>query len=96
MALDRQAEVGTAPVGYRPADVAYRGPFREWMRNERGWRVEVPRHPDRQSRRYGLEEEPRGFQVLPRRWVIEMTFAWLGHARRLAWTTRGCQRRRWP
>ena len=66
------------------ADAAYTGRFREWMRNERGWRVKVPRHPDRQLWRYGLEEKPRGFQVLPRRWVIERTFAWLGQARRLA------------
>lgn len=66
------------------ADAAYTGQFREWMHNERGWRVEVPRHPDRQLWRYGLEEKPRGFQVLPRRWVVERTFAWLGQARRLA------------
>ncbi len=66
------------------ADAAYTGRFWEWMRNERGWRVEVPRHPDRQLWRYGLDEKPRGFQVLPRRWVIERTFAWLGQARRLA------------
>ena len=44
----------------------------------------MPRHPDRQLWRYRLEEKPHGFQVLPRRWVIERTFAWLGHARRLA------------
>ena len=25
-----------------------------------------------------------GFEVLPRRWVIERTFAWLGRCRRLA------------
>ena len=31
-----------------------------------------------------LEEKPRGFRVLPRRWVVERTFAWLGKARRLA------------
>ena len=66
------------------ADAAYAGLFREWMRNERGWCEEVSRHPDRQLWRYGLEEKPRGFQVLPRRWVIERTFAWLGQARRLA------------
>lgn len=66
------------------ADAAYTGRFQEWMRNERGWRVEVPRHPNRRLWRYGLEEKPRGFQVLPRRWVIERTFAWLGQARRLA------------
>ena len=34
--------------------------------------------------RYGLEEKPRGFQVPPRRWVVERAFAWLGQARRLA------------
>lgn len=26
----------------------------------------------------------KGFQVLPRRWVVERTFAWLGRCRRLA------------
>ena len=66
------------------ADAAYTGRFREWVRQQRGWRVEVPRHPDRQLWRYGLEEKPRGFQILPRRWVVERTFAWLGQARRLA------------
>jgi putative transposase len=34
---------------------------------------------------------PRGFVALPRRWVVERTFAWISHNRR-AWamTTRGC------
>ena len=27
---------------------------------------------------------PRGFQVLPRRWVVERTFAWISHNRRMA------------
>lgn len=66
------------------ADGAYTRGFRRWAEEERGWRVEVPQHPDRQLRRYGLEEKPRGFLVLPRRWVVERTFAWLGQARRLA------------
>jgi transposase len=36
----------------------------------------VPRHPEnRQLWCYGLEEKPRGFQVLPRRWVVERTFS---------------------
>jgi putative transposase len=26
----------------------------------------------------------KGFQVLPRRWVVERTFAWLGRYRRLS------------
>ena len=29
-------------------------------------------------------EVARGFEVLPRRWVVERTFAWLGRCRRLA------------
>ena len=27
---------------------------------------------------------PRGFQVLPRRWVVERTFAWISHNRRMS------------
>jgi putative transposase len=66
------------------ADGAYTRGFREWVENERGWRVEVPHHRDRQLWRYGLKEKPRGFQVLPRRWVVERTFAWLGLSRRFS------------
>lgn len=66
------------------ADGAYTNEFRRWAEEERGWRVEVPYHRNRQLWRYGLEEKPRGFRVLPRRWVVERTFAWLGQARRLA------------
>ncbi len=66
------------------ADGAYTGGFRRWLRRRLGWRLEVPHHPDRQLWRYGLEEKPRGFRVLPRRWVVERTFAWLGMSRRLS------------
>ena len=66
------------------ADGAYTNEFRRWAEEERGWRVEVPYHRNRQLWRYGLEEKPRGFRVLLRRWVVERTFAWLGQARRLA------------
>jgi Transposase DDE domain len=54
------------------------------LRHRLGWRLEVPHHPDRQLWRYGLEEKPRGFGVLPRRWVVERTFAWLGLSRRFS------------
>ena len=66
------------------ADGAYTGGFRRWAEEDRGCRVEVPRHRDRQLWRYGLEEKPRGFLVLPRRWVVERTFAWLGLSRRFS------------
>ncbi|MGC1540585.1 MAG: transposase, partial [Xanthobacteraceae bacterium] len=29
-------------------------------------------------------DQASGFEVLPRRWVVERTFAWLGRCRRLA------------
>lgn len=66
------------------ADGAYTGGFGGWLRRQLGWRLEVPHHRDRQLWRYGLEEKPRGLQILPRRWVVERTFAWLGLSRRLS------------
>ena len=43
------------------------------------------RHPARQARRYGYEDRPRHtFEVVPRRWVVERTFASLGQSRRLS------------
>lgn len=38
------------------------------------WTIEIVRRTDHQ----------KGFRVLPRRWVVERTFAWLGRCRRLA------------
>ena len=29
-------------------------------------------------------DKAKGFEILPRRWVVERTFAWLGRCRRLA------------
>ena len=29
-------------------------------------------------------DQPKGFKILPKRWVVERTFAWLGRCRRLA------------
>lgn len=71
-------------VGLVWADGAYTAEFCKWAELELGWRVEVPYHRNRQMWRYGLEEKPRGFQVLPRRWVVERTFAWLSQVRRLS------------
>ena len=56
------------------ADGAYAGYLVEWTREHCGWRLEiVTKLPDQ-----------HGFQVLPRRWVVERTFGWLGRNRRLS------------
>lgn len=88
--LGAQALIGHVGPGELPrlelvwADGAYAGTFARWLHAERGWRVEVPKHRDRHLWRYGLEEKPKGFQVIPRRWVVERTFAWLSRSRWLA------------
>jgi transposase len=61
--------------------------------------VERPRKPApeevlkswaEQWRQEGVEVEwenllpPKGFQVLPRRWVVERTFSWIDHNRRMS------------
>ena len=67
------------------ADQGYTGAFAPWLAEQRGWQLEVVRHPARQAWRYGLEARPKHtFRVLPRRWVVERTFAWLGQSRRLS------------
>jgi putative transposase len=81
---------GTAPAALPSlqrdwADQGYTGALAEWLHATRGWQLEVVRHPARQAWRYGLEDRPKhAFEVLPRRWVVERTFAWLGQSRRLS------------
>jgi len=56
-------------------DGGYDGqPFAEWALAELGWEIEVAQRP----------EGSRGFQIVPRRWVVERTFAWICKFRRLS------------
>jgi len=55
------------------ADAAYRGRF-ESRATQLGIEVEIVLRSDDQQ----------GFAVRPRRWVIERTFGWLNHYRRLS------------
>ncbi len=71
-------------------DGGYKKAFAEWVTATLGWRVEVVQHPDAGLRYVWVApnqeppERPTGFRVLPRRWVVERTFAWLGRHRRLS------------
>jgi len=57
------------------ADRGYRGPqLRAALEDCGPWTIEIVERPP------GV----KGFQLLPRRWVVERTFAWLGRSRRLA------------
>ena len=46
----------------------------EWVQTECGWELTIIKRSDKE----------KGFQVLPKRWVVERTFAWLGRYRRLS------------
>ncbi len=69
------------------ADMAYRGQrLRMWVAEECGWTLEIVVRPRRWGW-YPLEVEPPpmpAFTVLPRRWVVERTIAWIGRSRRLS------------
>lgn len=73
-------------------DSGYSGaPFSQWVNEHLGWIVEVVEHEWAQLKRgvwLPADAEPptipSGFHVLPRRWVVERTFAWLGFYRRLS------------
>jgi putative transposase len=56
------------------ADGGYRGQLIEWVHDHLNLILEI------------VERDPalKVFQLLPRRWVVERTFAWLGRYRRLS------------
>lgn len=56
------------------ADQGYTGSLLAWIRERFGWKVEIVRKLSTQV----------GFLVLPKRWIVERSFAWYGRYRRLA------------
>ena len=56
------------------ADQGYKAHFVAWAHGVGDWAVEIVARP----------AGAKGFQLLPRRWVVERTFAWLGRSRRLS------------
>jgi putative transposase len=61
--------------------------LKQWVEDECGWRLEIVKRPSKWVRVPADVEPPPlepGFKVLPRRWVVERTFGWLGRYRRLS------------
>ena len=56
------------------ADGAYAGKLVDWAKSVRDRVLEIVKRPEGAS----------GFELLPHRWVVERTFAWLGRYRRLS------------
>jgi putative transposase len=56
------------------ADGGYAGKLIEWTRNLGRWVLEIVKRSD----------DMTGFTVLPKRWIVERTFAWLNRYRRLS------------
>ncbi len=56
------------------ADGGYAGKLIDWTRREIRRTLEIVKRSD----------DVKGFTVLPRRWVVERTFGWLGRYRRLS------------
>jgi putative transposase len=76
------------------ANSEYAGnPFKHWVKEHLAVRLEIVNHPWTGLHGVWAPEEtkidwntiiPKGFHVLPRRWVIERTNAWMTHHRRLS------------
>ena len=56
------------------ADGGYAGRLLEWAAEFGNWLLQIVKRSD----------DMRGFEVLPRRWVVERTLSWLGRYRRLS------------
>jgi putative transposase len=56
------------------ADGGYAGKLIDWVKEFTSWTLEIVKRND----------DLKGFHVLPRRWVVERTFGWLGRYRRLS------------
>jgi len=64
----------TARLAHIWADGGEAGQLVDWVQDRDGWCLAIVRRTD---------AEP-GFEVLPKRWIVERTFGWFGRERRLS------------
>jgi putative transposase len=68
-------------------DAGYTGRLLDWVRETLGLEVEVVKRPRPGTTVADTADpasRPTPFPILPRRWVVERTFGWLGRNRRLS------------
>jgi putative transposase len=82
LVLDKLSEASRTALKRIWADGGYRGQLVDWIHKHLDAILEV------------VERDPalKYFQVLPRRWVVERTFAWFGRYRRLSKDYEHCTR----
>lgn len=56
------------------ADGGYAGQLIDWLNGCCKWTLEIVKR----------NADMKGFHVLPRRWVVERTFGWIGRCRRMS------------
>lgn len=56
------------------ADGGYAGQLIDWVKQTCGWGLEIVKRSD----------DANGFEVLPKRWIVERTLGWFGWYRRLS------------
>lgn len=56
------------------ADGGYAGKLVDWTKRMGGWILEIVKRSD----------DVVGFAVLPKRWIVDRTFGWLGRYRRMS------------
>jgi putative transposase len=74
LVLAKLAAGGFARLRLVWADGGYAGKLVDWVRETCGWRLAIVKRSD----------DARGFQVLPKRWIVERTLGWLSRYRRLS------------
>jgi putative transposase len=74
LVLAKLAQGGFARLRLIWADGGYAGQLVGWVAATYRWALTIVKRSD----------DMRGFQVLPKRWIVERTFGWLGGYRRLS------------